>query len=124
MKLDDWRVRTFLLSCLIVAPFLKFLAQNEYGFFHVEVAVDVLWLLLPCLLLGRLLRGNAFYIVTGICIVLTGTFPLVQVLKPFLRLGLGQGAILLAIGAAVLLFAMRAKFFPVMAVFAGSGVIV
>jgi Sulfatase len=122
MKLDDWRVRTFLLSCLIVAPFLKFLAQNEYGFFHAEVLVDVLWLLVPCLLLGRLLRGRAFYIVTGICIVLTGTFPLVQVLKPFLNLGLWQGAILLATGSAAALFAMRAKFFPVMAVFAGSGV--
>ncbi len=63
--LADWRIRASLLTCFIVAPFLKFIAENEYGFLHAEVAAGAVLLLIPCLLLGWLARGKAFYVVAG-----------------------------------------------------------
>ena len=93
--LADWRIRASLLTCFIVAPFLKFIAENEYGFLHAEVAAGAVLLLIPCLLLGWLARGKAFYVVAGFCIVMAGTYPLVHLAKPLFRMRLWEGAALL-----------------------------
>jgi len=121
--LADWRIRASLLTCFIVAPFLKFIAENEYGFLHAEVAAGAVLLLIPCLLLGWLARGKAFYVVAGFCIVMAGTYPLVHLVKPLFRMRLWEGAALLTLGSAALMKVMRERFFPVIAVFAWSGVL-
>jgi Sulfatase len=120
--LADWRIRAALLSCFIVAPFLKFVAANEYGLLHTEVAAAVVLLLIPCLILGWLARGMAFYGVSAICLVMAATFPLVHLLKPLMHMSLGFGAMLLLLATAALMGVMRERFFPVVAVFAWSGV--
>jgi Sulfatase len=120
--LADWRVRAGVLSCFIVAPFLKFVAANGYGLLHTEVAAAIALLLIPCLVLGWLARGIGFYCVAAACLVMAATFPLVHLIRPVVHTSLGFGAIILTICTAAMMAAMRERFFVVAAVFTWSGV--
>jgi Sulfatase len=117
-----WYARASYLCCLIVFPFLTFLANNKYGFFYGEVIVAVALLLIPCLLFGTLARGNAFAIVVVILVALSGAYPLALLFHD--RMPWPVAAVLLASGAGMAVWIMRDRFYPVLAVFTLSGLLI
>ncbi|MFB3776653.1 MAG: hypothetical protein ACE141_03550 [Bryobacteraceae bacterium] len=120
--LNDWRVRAFVASCLIVVPFLRFVVRKQYGFLHPEVLAAVLLLVLVCALLS-LFRGVAFQLLIAFLATVMATYPALQLagypafLPPWLCAVLTFSLTLLAARA------MREKFIPVLAVFAWSGLL-
>jgi hypothetical protein len=119
--LSDWRVRAFYASCLILVPFLKFLARNEYGFLYMEVLAAVLLLAAVCMLLGLAARGIGFQILITLLIALMATYPVHRMADVFCAVP--PWTLAVAIGAATWLAVrrMREKFFVVLAVFTWSG---
>ncbi len=123
-RLEDWRIRAFYISCLILVPFLKFLAWNDHGFPHLEVLTAVAWLAAASALLGWAGRGAGFYVVAGACLVMVATYPTERLVEPVVRIALWECAALVGAFAAAAMLLMRRRFFPVMAVFAWSGLLV
>ena len=124
-RIPGWKGRAFFFSCLVVAPFLKFLARNQTGVLHPEIAAAILWLVLVCVVLSALARkGWVFYGLTGLCIVFVASYPLASLAQPVVPLSLWLSAALVAFGTGMAMWGMRERFFPVMAVFALSGVLI
>ncbi len=120
----DWRIRTACLACLILVPFLRFLARNSYGVLRVETLAACLLLLAVCVVAARLAHGVPFVLLTAALVMAMATYPIQTSYK-----GLSV-APPWAVGASVFLIALLAlrlmgeKFYPVMAVFAVSGLLV
>jgi hypothetical protein len=118
----DWKWRSFFFSCLIVEPFLKFLARNQTGVFHAEIALAVLWLLAVSLALAFISRkAPVFYVLMGVCVVLIASYPFQSLLQPLVRIPLGFSIAAVAGAVSLAMWLMRLRFFPVMAVFLCSG---
>lgn len=120
--LNDWRVRSFYASCLILVPFLKFLARNEYGFLYMEVLAAVLLLAAVCLLVGLAVRGIGFQILITLLIALMATYPAHRMADSFSVVPPWTLAIAISAATWLAVRRMREKFFVVLAVFTWSGV--
>jgi hypothetical protein len=119
---SKWYSRAGFLCCLIVFPFLTFLANNEYGFFYPEVIVASALLLIPCLLLSLLTRRNIFATVVVILVALSGAYPLALLFHGSIRWQIA--AAMLAFGAGMAVWIMRDRFYPVLVVFTSSGLLI
>jgi hypothetical protein len=118
-------VRSFYFACFIAVPFLKFLARNETGFFHPEIGMALLWLLLVSAALGAVSRKEwLFYVLAGACMVLAASYSFAALVHSWISLSLPASVIVVSGGTGLALCAMRMRFFPVMAVFLWSGLAV
>jgi hypothetical protein len=114
------RLRFCIAACLVVVPFLNFVARNEYGYFHPEIGVAVLLLAVVSGLFAVAARGPGFPLLTVALVVVTGTAPLARSVP-----GLPEWSVAVALGAATggLLWFMRLRFYYVLAVFVLSGLL-
>ncbi len=124
MKMEDWRVRTFFASSVLLAPFLQFVVRHQYGLWHVEVAAAAGLLMLECAVLGMAARGPLFYAALAGLAGVSAAGPL-QSLAPFLS-RLSPWLVAAAMAGVFWLAAsrMREKAMVILAVFAWSGVFV
>ena len=116
--------RLGLLACILITPFLKFVAWNEYGFLHLEVVAAAAILLGVSVISGLAMRGPAFYAVVLAVLITTGTAPFVRMVAPAVVISLWQGALLLALGIGGLMVLMQERFLPVLMVFTLAGLAV
>jgi hypothetical protein len=123
-QLNDWRVRAFYISCLVVVPFLKFLLWNDYGFLRLEVLAAVALLAGASALLGWVGRGIGFYAVVAVCLLIATVYPIEAMLPPAVSVAPWALAGVLGGVVAAAMLLMRDRFFPVMAVFAWSVLLV
>ncbi len=123
-NLRDARIRAAYLGCLIVVPFLRFLVENEYGFLYLEVIAAIAVLGCVCALLAWLARGAVFFVVIALCAAVMSAYPLQNLVGPLQPAPVFAVVLATFAGILVLIRLMREKFFPVMAIFALSGLAV
>lgn len=121
LSLNDWRVRAFLLSGLIVIPFLRFLVRQEYDFINWEAAAATVLLATVTVLLALVARGLWFRLFVIFAITVTATFPALSLTgarSPYAPWVVGA---LLASGSALLMQRLKENFFALLAVFTWGG---
>jgi len=122
--LDDraWQGRTLILASILIAPFLRFLLQNNYLVLRPEVVLPLMALLLLSLLGASLCRpGLTFRLVTLLSIVLLSADATRKLLYPVVGwLSLPQIFLVLLLALAPVMHLMKQSFYRIALVFVWS----
>ena len=112
--LNAWKARALCLGGLILAPFLRFLVRQEYGFLTWEAAAAAGLLALVTVLLSLALRGVWFRLFVLFAITVTATFPALGLTGFSSPYAPWIAAALLAAGSAVLMQLLKGNFFALL----------
>jgi len=115
-----WRGRAAVFACLIVFPFVGFVARRQYPMFSPEVGAGLGLLVVTSIALGLICRGAVFQTTVLVVSCVLGVVPLQRELARWIHVPLGVVAAVLLVVFGLSLWRLKGRFYVAVAVFTAT----